>query len=291
MALNRWVTQRTPASTAASASAAVADGVAGRHHHAPRRQRTRSGRAPPGSSGARVTRRDAGSAGDQPVARSSAAGAPSAVGGARSQRRRWAPRRSGARNGPSRWRPSGVASGTRGQRRAAARPPGRPGPGRGRRGGPVTIVGSQAVTPVAGQQRPPGPTGARARRSRSMPNPPLHCRSTSPGTTRRPGRPARRPAHRRSPTEGRAPAGRRRRARAPGTAGGRQGVWPGGRYGVTFDGRRLGSPRGPGTARVAFGTNVRTVECLPTHANDGRAGHETACVPDEPGRNPPSPAA
>ena len=106
-----------------------------------------------GSSGASVTSATPPAA-DQPSASTSAGS-----GRARCSVR-WAPRRSGDRNGPSRCRPRGVAQRAR-SIPAAVRPAGRPGPGPDL-GGPVTMVGSQAVTPT-GAAAPPPPTGARAR--------------------------------------------------------------------------------------------------------------------------------
>ena len=97
-----------------------------------------------------------------------------------------------------------------GGRRPAGRPAGRRGRGAGRRPAPVTIVGSQAVTPQRG--RAAAISHSRSGSSiRSMPTAPLHCRSTKPGATGSPpasrtgapdaGGPMRPPATLRPPTD------------------------------------------------------------------------------------------
>src|ERR671911_662567 len=179
IALNRCVTHVTPASIAAVACSAVADEWP-TETTTPAAVRACTTSRAPGSSGARVTIARPASLVQPSAATSPRSGATRSDGG-------WAPRRSGARNGPSRWRPSGTANGrsSAASTRAAGGPLRTTSNARARiAAGAVMIVGSQAVTP----QRGSAAATSHSRSGsvvRSTPTAPLHCRSTNPGTTRR----------------------------------------------------------------------------------------------------------
>ena len=137
----------------------------------------------------------------------------------------------------------------RGGAACAVDPRRRPGPQGGQAlgpdlGGPVTMVGSQAVTPHRGSSaatshRRPGSA------DRSMPPAPLHCRSTRPGATSRP-----------AASIVAAPAG---------------GLWPAGRRGAP---RR---PAGPGPQRTYRPRNARP-RLRPCHARYARPARPACCL-------------
>ena len=171
MALKRCVTQVAPASTAATAWAWVA-GVCPSETTTPRATSASTTSRAPGTSGARVTTATPRSR-DQPSIAASEGGRSSAAG--------CAPRFSSDRNGPSRCSPSGTAP-----RHPSGGPAARASMARSTMpSGVVTIVGSHAVTPNRGSAAPSSHSRSGSP-ARSIPNPPLHCRSTYPGTTRSP---------------------------------------------------------------------------------------------------------
>ena len=163
-------------------------------------------------------------------------------------RRSWAPRRSGARNGPlevearAAWRPWAVVGGP-GRRAASAR--------RRTAGGAVTIVGSQAVTPHRG--RAAATSHSRSGSVvRSMPDGAVALQVDEPRRDQQPGgiEPG---------VDGPTVCAR--------CAAGRREMSPGGRVGVVLDGCIDHGTLGPGTDRAVFDATVGPIVPCPRSAN------------------------
>ena len=162
IALKRCVTHRAPASTAAAACALVA-GVCPSDTITPRSTSTAITSSAPGRSGAMVTSTTPASR-VQPSIASSV--------GLRSSASGCAPRFGADRNGPSRCSPIGMAP---------PQPFGGPTASASSArwitpSGVVTMVGSHAVTPNWGRSAPSSHSRSGSE-ARSIPSPPLHCRS------------------------------------------------------------------------------------------------------------------
>ena len=172
MALKRCVTHRAPASTAAVACSAVA-GVCPSDTITPRSTSAAITSSAPGRSGAMVTSTTpcvAGPALDGVERRLAE----------QRLRVRAALRRRQER--PLEVQPERDA---RPPTLPAVRPRARRAPARSRPSGVVTMVGSHAVTPNRGRSAPSSHSRSGSE-ARSMPSPPLHCRSMNPGATRNP---------------------------------------------------------------------------------------------------------